>query len=141
LHHTQTVTPIMTDQHTGPVKALRTEEGLEVNFSLVDLTLENYALVLNSNTVTAAAGPPAIKTLPIHKGVHVDLRAMLIRGRSPYGNLPLQYQIPVVYQSESPSVDYIKTDKSVLACVWTALEDLSASTDADRFGQIVAQTA
>lgn len=54
--HTQTVNPLTADQYTGPVKAIRTEEGLEVEFSVVDLTLENYALVMNSTTVTSAAG-------------------------------------------------------------------------------------
>jgi hypothetical protein len=141
VRHTQTVNQITADQFTGPVKAIRTEEGLEVNFSLVDMTLENYALVMDGVTVTAAAGPPAIKSVPLHKEVSVDLRAILVRGRSPYGNFPAQYQVPVVYQSESPEVSFVKDDKSVLACVWTALEDLTAGADSERFGKLVAQTS
>lgn len=139
--HPQTVTPITADQHTGAIKALRTDESLEVSFSLVELTLENYSIVMDSVPVTAAAGPPATKTIFLHKGVSVDLRAMLIRGRSPYGNFPAQYQIPITYQSESPEVAFIKTDKSVLACNWNVLEDLSATTDEERFGRLVAQTS
>lgn len=141
VRHTQTVNPITADQYTGPVKAIRTEEGLEVEFSVVDMTLENYGLVMSNATVTAAGGPPATKTINLHKGVAVDLRSILIRGRSPYGNFPAQYQIPLAFQSESPEVSFVKDDKSVLACVWTALEDLTASTDAERFGKLVAQTS
>lgn len=141
VRHTQTVNPLTSDQYTGAVKAIRTEEGLEVEFAIVDLTLENYSLVMNSITVTSAAGPPATKTINLHKGVAVDLRAILIRGRSPYGNFPAQYQIPIAYQSESPEVAFVKDDKSVLACVWSVLEDLTAGTDAQRFGQLVAQTS
>lgn len=141
VRHTQTVTPLSADQYTGPVKAVRTEEGLEIEFSFVDLTLENYSLAMSSVTVTAAGGPPATKTINLHKGVAVDLRAVVIRGRSPYGNFPAQYQVPVAYQSESPEVSFVKDDKSVLHTVWTALEDLTAGSDAARFGQLVAQTS
>jgi hypothetical protein len=139
--HDQTITPLTTDQRTGNVKAVRTAESLDISFSLAELTLENYSLAMNSLTVTAEAGPPAIKKINLHKGVAVDLRAILIRGRSPYGNLPAQYQIPVLYQSESPEVSFSETDKSLLATVWTVLEDLSQASDALRFGQLVAQTS
>jgi hypothetical protein len=138
--HNQTVNPITTDQHTGAVKAVRTDESLEVSFSIVELTLENYSLALNGNAVTTTSGPN-VKTLFFHRGVHVALKTLLIRGRSPYGNFPAQYQIPVCYQQDSPDVSFIKTDKSVLACTWNVLEDLSASTDEERFGRLVAQTS
>lgn len=143
VRHTQTVTPLTTDQHTGAVKAVRTEEGLEIEFSIVDLTLENYSLALNSTTVTAdpgGGGDVPTKSLAFHQGIHVDLRTLLVRGRSPYGNFPAQYQVPVVYQNESPEVSFVKDDKSVLACVWNALEDLDAD-EGEQFGTLVAQTA
>jgi len=142
--HTQTITPLTSDQHTGHVKALRTEEGLEVSFSVVELTLENYSAVLNSTTITAEAAPGEgkypNKSLAFHQGIHVDLRTLLIRGRSPYGNWPAQYQVPIVYQNESPEVAFVKDDKSVLACVWMALEDTSAESG-EEFGTLVAATA
>lgn len=133
VRHTQTVNQITADQYTGPIKAIRTEEGLEVSFSIVDQTLENYALVMDGVTVTLAA---KVKSIPLHKEVSVDLRALLIRGRSAYGNYPAQYKVPVCYQSESPEVSFVKDDKSVLACVWTALEDLTAGSDSERFGKL-----
>lgn len=141
VRHTQTVTPLTSDQHTGNVKALRTEEGLEIEFSIVELTLENYSIALNSTTVTAESGPkPARKTLAFHQGIHVDLRTILVRSRSPYGNYPAQYEVPVAYQSESPEISHVKDDKSVLACVWNALEDLEAEPG-EEFGRFVAATA
>lgn len=148
VRHPQTVNQITADQHTGPIKAIRTEEGLEVEFSMVDLTLENYSRALNgaldgSDVVDTAAGAGTIGTreITLHSGVHVTLASLLVRGRSPYGNFPAQYEVPVTYQGESPEVSHVKDDKSVLACVWTALEDLSAATDDERFGRLIAQDA
>lgn len=46
--HTQSVVQIMVDQRTGPVKAIRGQEGLEVSFAMAELTLENYRYGLNS---------------------------------------------------------------------------------------------
>jgi hypothetical protein len=141
VQHSNTVQMITSDQNTGPIKALRTDEGLEVSFSLIELTLENYAKVLNGATVTAAAGPPAIKTIQLHQGYNVALFAMLVRSYSPYGAFNGQYQVPVVCQTDQPQVAYTKQDKAVLASTWTALEDLNASTDSERFGQLIAQTS
>lgn len=142
VRHTQTVTPLTSDQHTGNVKAVRTEEGLEIEFSIVELTLENYSIALNSTKVTSESGAevkPDRKKLAFHQGIHVDLRTLVVRGRSPYGNYPAQYQVPVAYQSESPEVSFVKDDKSVLACVWNALEDLEAE-QGEQFGLLVAGT-
>jgi hypothetical protein len=143
VRHTQTITPLSSDQHTGNVKAVRTEEGLEIEFSIVELTLENYSIALNSSTVKSESGTesknPDRKQLAFHQGIHVDLRTLLVRGRSPYGNYPAQYQVPVAYQSESPEVSFVKDDKSVLHCVWNALEDLEAESG-EEFGLLIAAT-
>jgi len=141
VRHTQNVEMLSSDQDTGPLKALRTEEGLEVQCNLVSLTLENYAKVMNSATVTAAAGPPATKEIPLYRDVNVGLFALLIRGRSPYGNFNSQYQIPVVCQTDEPEIEHVKDDKSILACTWTALVDPNAATTSDRFGKLIAQTS
>lgn len=141
VRHAQDITFITTDQHTGNVKAIRTSEGLEIEFSLAELTLENYVHVLNETTVTSAAGPPATKTVKLYKNVDIAQRALLVKGPSPYGNFFMQYQVPVVVAAGEPEVAFVKDDKSVLACTWTALEDPNAATAADRFGSLVAQTA
>ena len=141
VRHSQDLTFITTDQHTENVKAIRTAEGLQVEFSLAELTLENYIHVLNEVTVTSAAGPPATKTVKLFKGVDVAQKSLLVKGPSPYGNFYQQYQVPVVVADGEPEVQFVKDDKSVLACTWTALGDPNAATPADRFGSLVAQTA
>jgi hypothetical protein len=141
VRHAQDIEPISTDQHTGAVKAIRTGEGLEVEFSLAELTLENYKFVLNNATVTSAAGPPATKTVGLYKGVEVAIHALLVKGPSPYMNSQMQYQVPVVYHDGEPELEFVKDDKAVLACTFTALEDLTAVSAADRFGKLVAQSA
>src|ERR1039458_8676659 len=54
--HSQTVEQIGADQNTGPIKAVRSAEGLDITFSLIDLTIESIALLLNQNTVTTVTG-------------------------------------------------------------------------------------
>lgn len=50
--HTQTIDLIKADQRTGPVKAIRSEEGMEITCSIIELTLAKYAKLLNDATVT-----------------------------------------------------------------------------------------
>lgn len=50
--HTQTVDLLQADQRTGPVKAIRSAEGMEISFNMMELTLENWYSVLNRGTVT-----------------------------------------------------------------------------------------
>lgn len=128
---------------TGPVKAFRTSEGLTFGFTLHDMSLEQYAKVLNDATTTAAAGPPATISLPLHQGPQVATFAVLIRSADgPYGDgLAVQYQVPKAFQSANPAPVHRKGQPAGLAIVFTALEDLEAATDAERFGQLVAQTA
>src|ERR1700757_3696259 len=46
--HTQSITQLMADQRSGPVKAIRAQEGLEISFALAELTLANFGLALNN---------------------------------------------------------------------------------------------
>ena len=139
--HTQSVELIRADQSTGPIKAVRSEEGLEFETNFAELTLENYARALNGATVTSAAGPPAIKTVKMYQGVTVNNFAFLARASSPYGNFNMQYQVPLVIQAEEPEVSFVKDDKSVLHVRYVAIEDPAAALPEDRFGSLVAQTA
>ena len=141
VRHTQDIEIITTDQYTAGVKGIRTNEGLECEFALAEMTLERYKWAMNNVSVTSVAGPPATKEIVLYRGVEVTRHAMLVRGPSPYMNGFMQYQVPVVIQTEEPEVSFVKDDKSVLSCVFTALLDLSAATDAERFGKLVAQTA
>lgn len=139
--HAQTVVELRTDQVTAPVKGVRSEESLQITFSLAEVTPENYALALNQ----ASAGPAtevgtndSVVTL-YRGGFGVETVAMLVRGEhlSPEGDFNLQYEVPSCYQSGSPEVDFVKDNKAMLACQFNviAAEAFSGTaTDADIFG-------
>lgn len=142
--HEQSVTLLRVDQSTGPKKAIRTEEALVISFSLANLTLENYARIMNDVAVTDTApgtGTAGHRSFKMRLGPDVARFAMLIRGPSPYMDANLQYEIPVVVQSGSPSVSFVRDDKSVLSVEFNAIEDSNASSPADRFGTLRAQDA
>ena len=138
--HTQTIELLDADQRTGPVKAIRSAEGLEVTFNIQELTLDKYAKALNNNTVSSAATPNR-NTLKMYQGLDVTSFALLVRGPSPYGNFFLQYQVPVVVQTEEPEPSFMRDGKATMAFKLVAIEDPNAATSADRFGSIVAQTS
>ncbi len=136
----QSIQLIRTDQVTGPVKAIRTEETLTIAFNLVDLNLENFAQVLNK-TAASVVDLTTEKSILLYQGVAVQQFVMLVRGDSPYAaNDFLQFELPVVVQTGSPSVAFIRDDKAVLETEWTALEDQDAISDTLKFGTLRAGT-
>jgi hypothetical protein len=141
--HGQTVNDVRAAGSTGPIKALRSEEELTIAFSLMDLTLETYAMVLNGATVTTVA--PGVSTIGTKKiglsrGFTVKEFAMLVRGPSPYNEaFPAQFEVPRVYESASAAPQFTKGQPAVLACEFRALEDLAAATEQERFGRLIAQ--
>lgn len=138
--HDQDIEQLMVDQLTTPVKTIRTSEGITVEFGIAQLTLERYKFAVNDATVTTTAGPPATKSMFLQEGEVVKTHALLVRGPSPYGDFLMQYEIPVVYQAESPSLTFNRDDKSVLGLSFVALADTSAPVG-EQFGRLVAQTA
>lgn len=140
---TQNIESFTTDQRTGKVKAVRTEEGLTVETNLTEQTLENLADVLNGAVTTVAPGAATIgtKSLSMYAGADVHEFAFLFRGNSPYGNWPAQYYIPRGYFSGDVEMEYKKDDKTLVPVTFEALEDLNAATEADRFGKYIAQHA
>lgn len=143
--HEQTIEVIRTEGSTGPVKAFRTEEGLLIAFSILDVSLEQYATALNSPTVAETApgtGTAGTKSITLRQGPTVATRALLVRGPSPYGEQwNMQYEVPVCFQSGNPAPVYTKTAAAALALQFTALEDPNAASDAERFGRLLAQNA
>jgi hypothetical protein len=143
--HEQTPSPHRTLGSTGPVKATRTEENLMISFILEDLSMEQYAKVLNNVTVVdtpAAAGTPGTREITLRQGQTISTFALLCKGPSPYGdNWNMQYQVPRVYQNGSPAPVFNKGDAAGLEIEFMALEDVNASTEAERFGKLVAQDA
>lgn len=145
--HNQTVEKFRALGSTGPRKAFRAEEELHISLTLHDLTLEQYALAMNYNTVTtvaAGSGVPGIKKLGLSRGLDVLQRTLLVRGAdaSPYGTgWGLQYEIPVAVQIGEPEVVFVKGEPAGLALEFEALENPAAASPAERFGRIVAQNA
>jgi hypothetical protein len=134
-------TALRTDQHLAPVKFIRTEIDLQITFSIVELTLENLAKVLNGVAVTTNAGPPSRRSMPIAADQDMQQYAMLIRFDSPYFNGDAQWQIPRVVMTADPDMTYGREDKTVCTTEWMGVADPNAATHADWFGSIVAQDA
>ncbi len=144
--HSQAVEKVRGLGATGPIKVFRTEEDLMIRFTVMDISLENYRLVLNSNVVstTAAGGGAAgFKEVNMYRGASVSQFAILVRGLvSPYGDdWNTQFEVPVAFQTGSPETVFQKGIPVGLAFEFTAIEDPNAATAADRFGKIVIQNA
>lgn len=129
---------------SGPVKVFLTEEDLMFGLTLLDITLEQYQLALNGNTITTvapAAGQPGTKKIGLSEDVgRTKEYALLARGLSPYNEaLAMQYCVPRCFQSGAPAPVFRKGGTGAgLALTFEALEDLAASTAQERFGYILA---
>lgn len=138
----QTLVELRADQVTGVIKAVRSEEALEITFDLASLTLENYALALNR----AVAGPTTgagDKSVPLYRGgFQVETLALLCRQGhlSPYGDSALQFEVPACFEAGSPEATFTKSDKAVLASSFHAIVDPDRTSDDESFGRIRAAT-
>ena len=143
--HEQTINQIRTLGTTGPAKVVRPEENLSIALILNDFSAEEYAKILNNvavDDVAAASGTPGHRDITLRQGPDVALFALLCKGVSPYGDSwAAQYEVPIVYQSENPAPIFNKGDAAGLACVFMAIEDPNAATDAERFGILSTQDA
>lgn len=130
---------------TGPVKAFRTEEDLMISLTLWDLTLEQYAFAMNRNAVTTTAagtGTAGFKEIGVYRGVHVAEMALLLRGVSAYqDDWIAQYEVPRAVDAGNPEIQYTKGTPAGLALEFRAMEDLEASSPAERFGRLISQHA
>jgi hypothetical protein len=147
--HTQTLNQWRGMGGTGPRKVIRSSEELTIMFQLVDLTLERYQYILG-NTISstpAGAGTIGSKVINLYMGTTVQVYAFLARAiTGPYGdssaaNYPMQYEVPMCYQSDNPKPVYAKTKPVSLQMTFSALEDPASSTVGARFGYLRAMTA
>lgn len=122
---------------TLPVKAWRTDEKLTVDFSLADVSVEQFAKIMDDaaiTTVAAATGVAGEKSFSLIRGVQVHTYALLVRGLSPYddgtGVFVAQYEFSRVYQSGSQAPKYALDNPSVLACEFTILGDIAGNDEA-----------
>ena len=131
------------DQHTGKIKAVRTEEGLTIETQLMENTLENLADVIGGSVTDTAPGSGTIgtRTLKMYQGADVEEFALLFRGSSPYGAYPGQFYVPRGYFDDDVEMEFTKDAEAVVPVKFEALEDLDAATAADRFGIVEYQDA
>jgi len=124
------------DQRTGTVKAVQTEEGLTVEVNAHENTLENLANAIGGTVAVTAAGSGTIgkKLLKLHGGATVGEFALVFRGNSPYGNWPGQFCLPRGYMDDDVESEFVKDGKTLIPIKFEALEDLNAATEDDRFG-------
>lgn len=114
-------------QSTTIRKVFRTEEGMAMTFTLVDLSPEMQALAAFDDatitTVAAAAGVAGEKNFSTKKGPIVAQYALLARGESTVDNgLITQHEWPTVYQSGEPAPVHTKDSPAGLELEYTAIE-------------------
>lgn len=142
--HRKAYDKVRTAGASGPIKAFLSEEDLMFGVTLLDLTLEQYQFALNGNpitTVAPAAGQPGSKKIGLSESVgRTKEYALLARGLSPYNEvLAMQYCVPRCFQSGAPAPVFRKGGTGAgLALQFEALEDPTATIEAERFGYILA---
>jgi hypothetical protein len=145
VQHGQTVEKFRSLGSTGPRKAFRTEEEMMVSLTLADVSLEQYRVAMNHNTLTdtaAGAGTPGERKIGLTRGLLVTRKALLVRGPSPYGDdMAMQYEVPVVIVEGEPELVYRKGEPAALKIEFSAMEDPNAASTDERFGRLVAQDA
>lgn len=136
--HNQTISEWRPAGGTVARKAFRSAEDMLIEFTLVDLTPEQYAKILNDATVTTTVGPPATKSFNLMQGTTVATFALVARGSSDAlgATLPAQYQVPIVYQASSPKPSYQKDKPAGLDIQYKPLEDTALG-----MGSLVIQTS
>lgn len=139
----ESVEKIRTDQRTGAVKATRTEEDVMIKTKLAEATLENLGDALGVTLTDTAPGTGTIGTreIPLHRGSTVDEWSILFRGSSPYYSGNAQYEVPRAIFEKVDAITYEKGANAGFPVTITALEDLNAATEAERFGKLIGQDA
>lgn len=130
----------------GAAVAFAENDSLRVRLELLDMTLEQYAVVMGGNAVVTT--PPAIGVAGI-KVLGLGLKtgplpeyAVLARGPSPYAEgMPAQYELPRCIEAGSPAPTFRGGVPAGLSVELTALEDPAATSEEERFGRLVAQYA
>lgn len=146
IRHTREVEVFRGLGTTGPRKTFPTEEDMEIEFTLADMTVEVYDKALGApataagNVTTQAPGAGAVgyKTRDLLRGFNIDSHALLVRcGMSPYGDdFTSQWEIPMVQQNGEPELVFTKGVPVGLHFMYRALEDPTLG-----FGNVKMQNA
>lgn len=138
--HAQTLSYARPAGATGPVKAFLDSEDLKIAMTMWDMSLEQYALALNGNTVTTTAagvGTAGFKKMGLSRKILIKEYALLVRGPSAYDEvMNTQYEVPRVVHTGSPEIAFRKGVPAGISCEFMALEDLAAVDDEVRFGVV-----
>jgi hypothetical protein len=107
-----------------PRKKWRTDETMSVAFDLVDLSVAQYALIMDKATVTTVTGANAEKSVDLKRGVRLAFYALLLRGVSTENEEKEgQYEIPTACQAGAQQIKYsLKSGPAMLAVQWDVLE-------------------
>jgi len=142
LQHAGALAYFYDNAHQGPRKSVRPDEEVIATFTLVSLTLEHYARILDAvgDVVEDAVSDPNTKTLPLERGFTPSKYALLFRGAaaSPYGAWPALYVIPRGVFDGEPQPTFATDGRPALECEFHALEDISQD-EGDELGWLVVQ--
>lgn len=141
--HNATFNKVRSAGATGPIAAFADEEDLMFRVTLLDATLEQYRYAIEQNTLTtvaASTGVPGTRTMGLSKGMgRAAELALIAQGPSPYLDGAIaRYQVPRVFQSGNAELVYNKGVPVGISLEFTALENNAASSEAERFGTLVA---
>lgn len=128
---------------TGVRKVFRQSEDQTISLNVVDLTLEQYRLIMNDNSITTVppGGEAGYKKLGLSRGLNIATYGLLVRFPSPYmADGYAQYEIPLVQQTGKPSVVLARKAPAMLNVEFMTLVDPNAASDAERFGRLVCMT-
>ena len=133
VHHGGALTYFRDNAYQGPRKVVRPEETVEYGFTLVGLTVENYAQIMSAvaemgeATTTAGNGT---RDLPMERGFAPPRYALLFRGEvmSPYGPYPAQYVAEEGVFDGEPMPVFARDARPMIDVEFIALEDLGYLT-------------
>jgi len=146
MHQRQIVQPPPPAGQTVSTVAMAESEILRVRLELLDITLEQYAIVMGGNAVLTTPPAPGVSGfkvigLALPTGVLPPF-AVLARGPSPYADgMIAQYELPHCCEAGSPQLTFRSGQPAGISVDLLALPDSAAASQATRFGRLVAQYA
>jgi hypothetical protein len=145
ISHPQTIDEHRTDKETGIQKATRSEEDLTISVSLADQTLENFASMINGDTVVdtpEGSGTAGYREVGMYRGLTVVTYALVFEGNSPYlAGAFLRYLVPRGYFGGDMGQAFVKSTKTLIPVEFHAMVDPNAGSDAEKFGTVQAVDA
>jgi hypothetical protein len=132
---------------TGWVKAFRTAEEITCECTIEDLTLEMFSKAMNLagiREIAAASGVAGYKSMGLRMGFDVQTWSVLVRVlASPYGDgMASQFEFPKAIEEGNVSQVFDSEGNAAgVQFLYNMLEDPNASSEYERLGRYVAQTA